>query len=64
MEYAHVPVKTTMLSQGKRTLVEVPGAEIFIGLEQPYGAFAKALLEKQNYPNFAMHQAILFHLMT
>ncbi len=51
VEYARLPIKSTILSQGKRIPIEVPGAEIFIGVDQPYGNFAKALLENQTYPN-------------
>jgi hypothetical protein len=31
--------------------VKYPSKTILIPIEQPYGAFAKAMLEKQNYPN-------------
>jgi hypothetical protein len=31
--------------------VNYPSGTILIPMEQPYGAFAKAMLEKQNYPN-------------
>ncbi len=51
VEYGRLPIKSTMLSQGKRTPIEIPGPQIFISLAQPYGTFAKALLEKQSYPN-------------
>jgi Zinc carboxypeptidase len=51
LEMAPIPVKTTMISGNKRTPIEVPGGEVFVPLAQPYGLFAKALLEKQTYPN-------------
>lgn len=38
--------KTTKVGDGT-----YPSETVIIPLEQPYGAFAKAMLEKQNYPN-------------
>jgi hypothetical protein len=43
-----LPVRTRT-SRGR--FVEMPGTDYFISLAQPYGAFAKALLETQSYPN-------------
>jgi murein tripeptide amidase MpaA len=51
VEYGHIPVRSATISGGKKTWGEVPGGEVFINLAQPYGSFAKALLEKQDYPN-------------
>lgn len=42
------PLKLHDLSDGRYTY---PTSTVMIPLAQPYGAFAKALLEKQNYPN-------------
>ncbi|MET0650523.1 MAG: M14 metallopeptidase family protein [Pyrinomonadaceae bacterium] len=36
-------------ARGRRP--RVPSGEVFVRMEQPYGAFAKALLERQDYPN-------------
>ena len=42
------PKEGTNFKIGNRTL---PGETILIRMDQPYGAFAKALLENQHYPN-------------
>jgi len=51
LEVEPIPVKSASKSRNRRTSIEVPGPDVFVPLAQPYGAFAKALLEKQAYPN-------------
>jgi murein tripeptide amidase MpaA len=42
------PIEVTSLNGAKITY---PSSTVLIPLAQPYGAFAKAMLERQNYPN-------------
>src|SRR5687767_14290306 len=51
VEYARLSFQTLMTPQGRRIPLQGPGSEVFVELAQPYGSFAKALLEKQEYPN-------------
>ena len=51
VEYSRLSFQTLMTPKGRRIPFEGPGSEVFVGLAQPYGSFAKALLEKQEYPN-------------
>jgi hypothetical protein len=38
-------------ARGRRRDEWLPDSEVFVSMSQPYGAFAKALLEAQHYPN-------------
>lgn len=51
VESRSVTHRETFRSNGRRETIEIPGYASFVGLAQPYGGFAKALLEKQTYPN-------------
>ena len=51
VEYARLSFQTLMTPQGRRIPLQGPDSDVFVGLAQPYGGFAKALLEKQAYPN-------------
>jgi hypothetical protein len=51
LEVEPIPAKSAIKSRNKRTSIEVPGPDVFVPMAQPYGAFAKALLENQAYPN-------------
>src|SRR5687767_4132021 len=51
VEYSRLSFQTLMTPQGRRNPLQGPGSDVFVGLAQPYGGFAKALLEKQGYPN-------------
>ena len=51
VEYAQLSFQTLMTPQGRRIPLQGPRSDVFVGLAQPYGGFAKALLEKQEYPN-------------
>jgi hypothetical protein len=46
-----VEVETLPAARGRRTSERNARAEYFVKMAQPYGAFAKALLERQDYPN-------------
>jgi hypothetical protein len=51
VEVGHIPFRTVVISQGRRRPVDVPSSDMFVPLAQPYGSFAKALLERQQYPD-------------
>jgi hypothetical protein len=54
VEYAWLKGGRPVTVQGTKPFdpqVKYPGSTIIVPMEQPYGAFAKAVLERQQYPN-------------
>ena len=51
VEYAPLSFQTLITPQRRRIPLAGPSSEVFVELAQPYGGFAKALLENQKYPN-------------
>ncbi len=57
--------KTTEVTEARYDSIDTyPSQTILIPLEQPYGAFAKAMIERQDYPNLRDEREFQFRLMT